>query len=60
MGHLMIEEARIDTGFGIQFAVRCLDQERITRIRRQIMDARGRTDENSAVGGEHIHGFGIE
>lgn len=60
MGHLLIDQARIDPGFGIEFAVRCLDEERITKVRRQVMDARGRTDENSATGGEHIRGFGIE
>ena len=60
MGHLMIEPARIDPGFGIQFAVRCLDEGRVTKVRRQVMDARGRSDENSVTSGEHIRGFGIE
>ncbi|MFI6498905.1 DUF6119 family protein [Nonomuraea typhae] len=60
MGHLMIDPARIDPGFGIELAIRCLDADRITKVRRQVMDARGRTDENSATGGENIRGFGIE
>jgi uncharacterized protein (TIGR04141 family) len=60
MGHLMINPARIDPGFGIEYAVRCLDEDRITKVRRQLMDARGRTDENSVTSGEHIRGFGIE
>lgn len=60
MGHLMIDPVRIDPGFGIEFAIRCLNEDRITKVRRQIMDARGRTDENSATSGEHIRGFGIE
>ncbi|GII96308.1 DUF6119 family protein [Sinosporangium siamense] len=60
MGHLMIDPAWIDPGFGIELAIRCLDADRITKVRRQVMDARGRTDENSATGGEHIRGFGIE
>ncbi|MGH3829052.1 MAG: DUF6119 family protein [Pseudonocardiaceae bacterium] len=60
LGHLMIDQAWIDPGFGIEFAVRCLDEDRITKVRRQVMDARGRTDENSATSGEHIRGFGIE
>jgi uncharacterized protein (TIGR04141 family) len=60
MGHLMIDPIRIDPGFGIEFAVRCLNEDRITKVRRQVMDARGRTDENSATTGEHIRGFGIE
>lgn len=60
MGYLMIKPERIDPAFGIEFAVRCLDEDRITKVRRQVMDARGRTEENSATGGEHIRGFGIE
>ncbi|WP_432931959.1 DUF6119 family protein [Microbispora sp. CA-135349] len=60
MGHLMVDPVRIDPGFGIEFAVRCLNEDRITKVRRQVMDARGRTDENSATSGEHIRGFGIE
>src|SRR6266568_1339721 len=60
MGFLIIDPALIDPGFGIEFAVRCLDEDRITKVRRQLMDARGRTDENSATSGEHIRGFGIE
>lgn len=60
MGYLMIEPGRIDPGFGIELAVRCLDADRITKVRRQLMDTRGRTDENSATGGEPIRGFGIE
>lgn len=60
MGHLMIDPIRIDPGFGIEFAVRCLNEDCITKVRRQVMDARGRTDENSATSGEHIRGFGIE
>ena len=43
-----------------QFAVRCLDEDRITKVRRQLTDARGRTDENSVTSGEHIRGLGIE
>src|SRR5690606_36508708 len=60
MGHLLINQARIGPGFGIEFAIRCLNESRITRVRRQLMDARGRSDENSATSGEHIRSFGIE
>lgn len=60
MGALMIDQSRIDPGFGIEFAIRCLDKDKITRVRRQLMDARGRSDENSVTRGENISGFGIE
>ncbi|OKI15455.1 hypothetical protein A6A25_14210 [Saccharothrix sp. CB00851] len=60
MGRVILAPGVIDPGFGIEFAVRCLDHDRVTRVRRHLMDARGRTDENSASAGEHIRGFGIE
>ncbi|MFE3659703.1 DUF6119 family protein [Streptomyces sp. NPDC059165] len=60
MGHLMIESSRLDSGFGLEFAIRCLDENSITLVRHHLMDARGRTDENTATRGEHIRGFGIE
>ncbi|MEE2044763.1 TIGR04141 family sporadically distributed protein, partial [Nocardiopsis tropica] len=44
----------------LSLAVRCLDKDGVTRVRRQVMDARGRSDENSVASGEHIRGFGIE
>jgi uncharacterized protein (TIGR04141 family) len=60
MGHLMIESSRLDSGFGLELAIRCLDASSITLVRHHLMDARGRTDENTATRGEHIGGFGIE
>ncbi|MEU6756396.1 DUF6119 family protein [Streptomyces sp. NPDC046685] len=60
MGHLMIESSRLDSGFGLELAIRCLDANSITLVRHHLMDARGRTDENTATRGEHIRGFGIE
>jgi uncharacterized protein (TIGR04141 family) len=60
MGALMINPLLIDPGFGIEFAIRCLDQDKITKVRRQLMDARGRSDENSVARGESIRDFGIE
>ncbi|PXX68522.1 uncharacterized protein (TIGR04141 family) [Nocardia tenerifensis] len=60
MGHLMIDSARLDSGFGLAFAIRCLDENSITLVRHHLMDARGRTDENTATRGEHIRGFGVE
>jgi uncharacterized protein (TIGR04141 family) len=60
LGRVMLAPGVIDLGFGIEFAVRCLDHDRVTKVRRHLMDARGRTDENSATSGDHIRGFGIE
>lgn len=60
VGHHMLDPFHLDLGFGLQFATRCLDQQSILLVRRQIMDARGRTDEYATTRGEHIEDFGIE
>jgi len=60
LGHHMIDPFHLDSGFGLEFAVRCLDEDGITLVRRHLMDARGRTDENLVTHGDNIHRFGIE
>ncbi|MGW2086640.1 DUF6119 family protein [Streptomyces sp. NPDC001880] len=60
MGHHMIDPARLDLGFGLQFALRCLDQDDISLVRRHLMDARGRTDENSTNRGGSLRDLGTE
>ncbi|HEX5567016.1 MAG TPA: DUF6119 family protein [Streptomyces sp.] len=60
LGHHMVNPFYLDSGFGLEFAVRCLDKDGVTLVRRHLMDARGRTDENSITRGDSIHRFGIE
>ncbi|MFF3391711.1 DUF6119 family protein [Streptomyces sp. NPDC002669] len=60
MGHHMIDPARLDLGFGLQFALRSLDQDGINLVRRHLMDTRGRTDENSAARGGSLRDLGTE
>ncbi|TDB95701.1 hypothetical protein E1266_12480 [Actinomadura sp. 7K534] len=60
VGHHMIDPFRLDPDFGLEFATRCLDENGVLLVRRQIMDARGRSDENAATRGEPIDSFGIE
>jgi len=60
MGHHLIDPFRLDWDFGLEFATRCLDEDGILLVRRQIMDSRGRTDENATTRGERIADFGIE
>ncbi|MFD7329687.1 DUF6119 family protein [Streptomyces sp. NPDC059872] len=60
MGHHMIDPLRLDLGFGLQFALRSLDQHSISLVRRHFMDARGRTDENSATRGGELRDLGTE
>ncbi|MEV4870678.1 DUF6119 family protein [Streptomyces syringium] len=60
MGHHMIDPLRLDPGFGLEFALRSLDQHSISLVRRHFMDARGRTDENSATRGGHLRDLGAD
>ncbi|MEU5714334.1 DUF6119 family protein [Streptomyces sp. NPDC020403] len=60
MGHHMIDPARLDLGFGLRFALRSLDQDAVSLVRRHLMDARGRTDENSTTRGGNLRDFGNE
>ncbi|MFC9942162.1 DUF6119 family protein [Streptomyces pratensis] len=60
MGHHMIDPARLDLGFGLRFALRSLDQDAVSLVRRHLMDARGRTDENSTTRGGNLRDLGNE
>ncbi|WP_106399968.1 DUF6119 family protein [Actinocorallia populi] len=60
LGHHMLDSFYLDMGFGLEFGTRCLDSGRIKLVRQQIMDARGRTEENTTTLGESIEDFGID
>jgi uncharacterized protein (TIGR04141 family) len=60
MGHYMIDSSRIDPGFALGFAVRCLDEDGLTLVRRHLMDPRGRTDQSAISSGTRIRELGIE
>lgn len=60
MGHNMIDPERLDLGFGLQFALRSLDDRSISLVRRHFMDARGRTDENSTTRGGSLRELGTD
>jgi uncharacterized protein (TIGR04141 family) len=60
MGHLLLDQSRVTPGFGFHFALRVLKPDAVRQVTHSMMDARGRTDRNSAAQDQHIHGFGIE
>ncbi|MEV5407462.1 DUF6119 family protein [Thermopolyspora sp. NPDC052614] len=60
MGHLLLDHARVTPGFGFGFAVRALMPSAVRQVTRSMMDARGRTDRNSAAQDQHIRAFAIE
>ncbi|WP_164181065.1 DUF6119 family protein [Streptomyces sp. 604F] len=60
MGHLLIDPARIDPGFGLAFSIRSIEPTQIRQITRNILDSRARVDRSTVPGGQSIRGFGIE
>lgn len=60
MGHLLLDQSRVTPGFGFGFALRVLKPDAVRQVTHSMMDARGRTDRNSAAQDQHIRGFGIE
>jgi uncharacterized protein (TIGR04141 family) len=60
MGHLLLNQSRVTPGFGFSVALRVLKPDAVRQVTHSMMDARGRTDRNSAAQDQHIQGFGIE
>jgi uncharacterized protein (TIGR04141 family) len=60
MGHLLIDAAKIDPGFGLAFSIRSIEPDQIRQITRSILDSRARVDRSTVPGGQSIRGFGIE
>lgn len=60
LGHHILDPAYRDDDFGVGFAVRCLDENDVTRFRSEIMDRRGRVEDYTMHGGSDVAGFGLD
>lgn len=60
LGHRILDSAYRDNDFGLEFAVRCLDENDVTRFRSEIMDRRGRVEDYTMLAGSDIAGFGLD
>ncbi|MFF0244855.1 DUF6119 family protein [Streptosporangium sandarakinum] len=60
MGHLLLDFSHVVPGFGFGFVLRTLKPDAIRQVTHSMMDARGRTDRNSAAQDQHIRAFAIE
>ncbi|MEV6490805.1 DUF6119 family protein [Actinoplanes sp. NPDC051633] len=60
VGRHMVNPDLIDPGFGIAFAIRAVDSDRIKQITRSVLAASGRVDRNLVPGGQHIRQYTIE
>jgi uncharacterized protein (TIGR04141 family) len=60
LGRFFIAADRIDPGFGIQFALRAIEPDRIQRVTRRVLASTGRVDRNLVPGGQPIRRYDIE
>lgn len=60
LGRFFIAADRIDPGFGIQFALRAVEPDRINRVTRRVLASTGRVDRNLVPGGQPIRRYDIE
>ncbi|MEV4497098.1 DUF6119 family protein [Micromonospora arborensis] len=60
LGRFMVNLDRADPAFGIAFAIRAIEPERIRRVTRRVLASTGRVDRNLVPGGQHIRRYAIE
>jgi uncharacterized protein (TIGR04141 family) len=60
MGFLILDQSMVDQGFGLRFAVRKLDPERVKTVTRYILEQGARVDRNSVPSGQRVEDFAIE
>ncbi|MEO3855763.1 DUF6119 family protein [Acrocarpospora sp. B8E8] len=60
MGHLLIDPHFIDPGFGLSFAVRAVNPEKIKQVTRTAMLAQPRYERSSVPAGQNIRWYGVE
>jgi hypothetical protein len=60
LGRFFIAADRIDPGFGIQFALRAVEPDRINRVTRRVLASTGRVDRNLVPGGQPIRRYDME
>lgn len=59
MGFQLLEQARVDGGFGQRVAIRTANPQDLNSLTRTTLDHRSRTDRFSIPGGDHLRGFGV-
>lgn len=60
MGRVYIDPLHIEPGFGLRFALRALNPNRVRDVTRNILDERARVDRNSVPSGQEIGQYFIE
>jgi uncharacterized protein (TIGR04141 family) len=60
LGFLVLDQSLVDQGFGLRFAVRKLNPERVKTVTRYILEQGARVDRNSVPSGQRVEDFAIE
>lgn len=58
MGFQLLDQARVDNGFGQRIAIRTADPNELSSITRTTLDQRARIERSTIPGGENLRGFG--
>lgn len=58
-GRRLLHGRLVDRDFGLEFALRVLDADAVRRVKRQFLNARGRTDINAVPSGQELWSYGI-
>jgi uncharacterized protein (TIGR04141 family) len=59
MGFQLLDQAKVDGGFGQRIAIRVADPRELHSVTRTTLDQRSRTDRFSIPSGDHLRGFGV-
>lgn len=59
MGFQLLDQAKVDGGFGQRIAIRVADPSELNSVTRTTLDQRSRTDRLSVPSGDHLRGFGV-
>jgi uncharacterized protein (TIGR04141 family) len=59
MGFQLLDQAKVDGGFGQRIAIRVADPNELNSLTRTTLDQRSRTDRFSIPSGDHLRGFGV-
>lgn len=59
MGFQLLDQSKIDNGFGQRVAIRSADPKDLNSITRVTLDERSRVERSSIPAGAHLRGFGI-
>lgn len=59
MGFQLLDQSKVDAGFGQRVAIRVADPNELNSLTRTTLDQRSRTDRFSIPSGDHLRGFGV-